>query len=48
MTSQFYLKKVFIKIAGDTNETGVRTLNEENKLAFQKSAVDTFLMSVKE
>ena len=40
-------KKVFIKLNGYSNETGVRILNEENKIAFQRSSVDTFLMSVK-
>ena len=36
-----------MKIIGNLNETGVRILNEENTLAFQRSSVDTFLMSVK-
>jgi hypothetical protein len=35
-----------MKIIGNLNETGVRILNEENTLAFQRSSVDTFLMSV--
>jgi hypothetical protein len=39
--------KVFMKLIGNLNETGVRILNEDNKLAFQQSAVNTFLMSVK-
>jgi hypothetical protein len=36
-----------MKIIGNLNETGVRILNEKNTLAFQRSSVDTFLMSVK-
>ena len=36
-----------MKLIGNLNETGVRILNADNKLAFQRSAVDTFLMSVK-
>ncbi len=36
-----------MKIIGNLNETGVRILNEDNKFAFQRSSVDTFLMSVK-
>jgi hypothetical protein len=36
-----------MKIIGNLNETGVRILNEENTLAFQRSSVNTFLMSVK-
>lgn len=42
----FKLKKVFVKLIGNLNETGVRILNEKNTLAFQRSSVDTFLMSV--
>ena len=36
-----------MKIIGNLNETGVRILNDDNNLAFQRSSVDTFLMSVK-
>ena len=43
----FLQKKVFLKINGDLNETGVRVLNEENKSALRRSAVDSFIMAVK-
>jgi hypothetical protein len=42
------LSKVFININGDSNESGIRCLNEDNdKRVLKQSSIDSFLISVK-
>jgi len=41
-----FILKVYLKLDGDVNETGIRLLNEENKTVLNQSSVDSFIMSV--
>ena len=45
--SKYKLKKVYFKLNGDLNETGIRLLNDgyENRV-LKESSVDSFIMTV--
>ena len=40
------IKKVFLKLNGDLNESGIRILNDDNKTVLKTSSVDSFIMAV--